>query len=61
MKISALLVLIVSICLFTLSGCGAESAPRVTIQEGGSAKKRVIKMNEQHQERLEQLTLPGQN
>ena len=61
MKASCLLPLTLSVVAVTLVGCGVESAPRVTTQEAGAAKERVIKLNEDHQQRLEKLTLPGQN
>jgi hypothetical protein len=45
-------------CLL-LTGCGQQLAPKASIEGGESAKKKVLKMNDEHQEKLEQLTLPG--
>ena len=45
-------------CLL-ITGCGQQFAPKASIEGGESAKKKVLKMNDEHQEKLEQLTLPG--
>ena len=47
--------------LLLAPGCGQQTAPKVSIDEGQSAKERVLKMNDEHQKKLEQLTLPGQD
>ncbi len=50
--------ILVLICLL-LTGCGQQLAPKASIEGGESAKKKVLKMNDEHQKKLEQLTLPG--
>jgi uncharacterized protein YceK len=45
-------------CLL-ITGCGQQFAPKASIEGGESAKKKVLKMNDEHQKKLEQLTLPG--
>ena len=45
--------------ILPLIGCGQQQAPKVSIEAGDSAKKKVITMNDEHQKKLEQLTLPG--
>ncbi len=44
-----------------LGGCGQQSGPRATTQKASAAKEKVIEMNEAHQQRLENLILPGQD
>jgi len=44
-----------------VSGCGQQTAPKVSIDKGQAAKERLLKMNDKHQEKLEQLILPGQD
>ena len=51
--------MVLATLVLPLIGCGQQQAPRVSIEEGESAKKKVITMNDEHQKKLEQLTLPG--
>jgi len=50
--------LVMLTCLL-LAGCGQQLAPKVSIEAGESVKKKALKMNDEHQKKLEQLTLPG--
>lgn len=60
MKIPCLYAFILCLFFVPLTGCGLETGPGVVTQNGSAAKEKVIKLNEQHQERLEDLILPGQ-
>ncbi len=44
-----------------LTGCGQKTAPSVSTEEVQAAKEQLLKMNDEHQKKLEQLTLPGQD
>lgn len=47
--------------LLPLAGCTQGNAPAVTVEKSQAAKDRVLEMNDEHQKKLEQLTLPGQD
>lgn len=47
--------------LLPLLGCNQKTAPSVSTEEVQAAKEQLLKMNDEHQKKLEQLTLPGQD
>lgn len=57
MRFSMTMLAVLTLPLF---GCGQQMAPSVSVEAGESAKQKVLKMNDEHQKKLEQLTLPGQ-
>jgi hypothetical protein len=47
--------------LLPLLGCNQKTAPSVSTEEVQAAKEQMLKMNDEYQKKLEQLTLPGQD
>ena len=51
--------MVLATLVLPLIGCGQQQAPKVSIEAGESAKKKVFRMNDEHQKKLEQLTPPA--